>query len=163
MKEFVEKLISRLEEYKIKRSDDSVYGIGVLNGYSEAIEIVNQLAEEYKDKEVLNMAQVSADYAKARLEELKRISNNGWIHCSERLPESGKRYLVSVIWKDELHNYRRPAVYDAVFGSDGLWHTHNYEPVRHEVIAWQPLPEPYKESEVTNGINKSDKRLPEFS
>ena len=38
----VEKVVAELEEMKIKRSDDSVYGIGVLNGYSEAIDIVRK-------------------------------------------------------------------------------------------------------------------------
>ena len=33
---------------------------------------------------------------------------------------------------------------DAVFGTDGKWHTTDYEVVSFEVIAWQPLPEPYK-------------------
>ncbi len=65
-----------------------------------------------------------------------------WIPCSERLPESGQRYLVSGIWKDKDYEVRR--TYDAAYGSDGVWHTHNYEPVNYEVIAWQPLPEPYK-------------------
>lgn len=37
-----EKVVADLEEYKIKRSDDSVYGIGVLNGYAEAIDIVRK-------------------------------------------------------------------------------------------------------------------------
>ena len=69
--------------------------------------------------------------------------NNGWIPCSERLPEAGKRYLVSAIWKDK--DFEKSAVYDAVYGSDGLWHSYNYEPVSYKVIAWKPLPEPFKE------------------
>ena len=69
--------------------------------------------------------------------------NDGWIPCSERLPEAGKRYLVSAIWKDK--DFEKSAVYDAVYGSDGLWHSYNYEPVSYKVIAWQPLPEPFKE------------------
>ena len=38
----VEKVVAELEECKIKRSDDSIYGIGVLNGYAEAIDIVKR-------------------------------------------------------------------------------------------------------------------------
>lgn len=64
-----------------------------------------------------------------------------WIPCNEQLPKAGKRYLVSAIWKDKDFEVRR--TYDAVYGNDGVWHTHNYEPVTYEVIAWQPLPEPY--------------------
>jgi hypothetical protein len=36
----VEKVVAELEELKLKRSDDSVYGVGVLNGYSEAIDYI---------------------------------------------------------------------------------------------------------------------------
>lgn len=38
----VDAVVKELEEYKIKRSDDSVYGVGVLNGYVEAIDIVRE-------------------------------------------------------------------------------------------------------------------------
>ncbi len=37
-----EKVVAELEHLKSKRSDDSVYGIGVLNGYAEAIDIVKK-------------------------------------------------------------------------------------------------------------------------
>lgn len=52
MKEFVEKLISRLEEYQenntqCKSSDD--YELGQFNACEYAIEIVKQLAEEYNN------------------------------------------------------------------------------------------------------------------
>ena len=68
-----------------------------------------------------------------------------WIPCSERLPEAGKRYLVSAIWKDK--DFEKSAVYDAVYGSDGLWHSYNYDSVSYKVIAWQPLPQPYQKGE----------------
>ncbi len=127
MKEFIEKLIGRLEEEKSDWNYD--YNVPI----NKAIKIVNQLAEEYKS----NFSE----------------KLNSWIPCSERLPEPGKRYLVSAIWKDEVHNYRKPAVYDAVFGGDGLWHSHNYEPVSYEVIAWQPLPAPFE----SKGENANDR------
>ena len=47
MKEFIEKLIGRVEEYK-KQWIDADY----LDGIDEIIEIVNQLAEEYKGEEL---------------------------------------------------------------------------------------------------------------
>lgn len=76
----------------------------------------------------------------------------GWILCSERLPEPGKRYLVSGVWKDK--DFEKHSVYDAVYGTDGLWHSHNYEPVSYEVIAWQPLPAPYKEPAAVQKTHK---------
>lgn len=44
MKQFIDKLISRLEEEKEAYSDTTYYALGV----GSAIKIVNQLAEEYK-------------------------------------------------------------------------------------------------------------------
>ena len=95
---------------------------GYASGISTAIEIVKQEAEKF-----------GTDI---------NVVSNGWIPCSERLPEAGKRYLVSAIWKDK--DFEKSAVYDAVYGSDGLWHSYNYEPVSYKIIAWKPLPEPFK-------------------
>ncbi|MBD5549496.1 MAG: DUF551 domain-containing protein [Lachnospiraceae bacterium] len=68
-----------------------------------------------------------------------------WIPCSERLPEPGHRYLVSVVWEDE--GAKTYSVYDAVYGSDAKWHSHNYECMIYcKIVAWQPLPEPYIET-----------------
>ena len=71
MKEFIEKLIGRLEEYQenntqCKSSDD--YELGQFNACEYAIEIVNQLAEEY---------------------------NNGWIPVEKTLPKKSGYYTVT--------------------------------------------------------------------
>lgn len=89
---------------------------------NRAVEIIEQAAEEFgRDT---------------------NVGSNGWIPCSVSMPVFGKRYLVTGVWKDkEYENYR---VYDAVYGSDGIWHGNYYEPVGYEVISWQPLPEPYQ-------------------
>ena len=125
MKKFVEKLIERLEEKK--NSANSTYmkfgmnvDLGRVFGFENSIEIVNQLAEEY----------------------VPETNVGKWIPCSERLPAAGRRYLVIAVWKDG--DFKKHSIYTFVFGTDGLWHSHNYEPVSCEVIAWQPLPEPYK-------------------
>ncbi len=136
MKEFIEKLIERLEELFCGEYDTEYIK------KDDVIEIVNQLAEEYKDKEILNMAQVSTDYAKARLEELKRISNNGWIPCSERLPEAKKEVLIfaddNAMFVGRLMNGGF-----SVHDGDG-WIDLKF------ILAWQPLPEPYKQNELVD-------------
>lgn len=110
------------------------YGVDVTKAWRTAIQQSYALEKAY-----VRGRQYEAD----RFIELRKKYNDGWIPCSERLPEAGKRYLVSAIWKDK--DFEKAAVYDAVYGSDGLWHSYNYEPVSYKVIAWQPLPEPYKE------------------
>ena len=80
MKEFVEKLIARLEECEERYDDvsfaqlsefgitlDYKYAEGKRDGVAETIEIINELAEEY---------------------------NNGWILCSDRLPDFLDNVLV---------------------------------------------------------------------
>lgn len=113
------KLISRLEE----RSKE--YNSGVrLHGKPEemltyeAIEIVNELAEEHK---------------------------GGWIPCERELPETNESVLCwakstarggDVCFVGSCHN--------------GFWFlqssadTHSF-PGQYVVVAWQPLPEEYKE------------------
>ena len=64
-------------------------------------------------------------------------SEQHWIPCSERLPDDGKEVLMSLAWGVDIGEYR-----------DGEWHS---EWINHydddNVIAWMPLPEPYKGDE----------------
>jgi len=65
----------------------------------------------------------------------------GWTPCSERLPEHGGRYLISVL--DGINRRTTVAPYLprckawAMNGRMAYW----------KVIAWMPLPEPYREEE----------------
>ena len=80
---------------------------------NEAIEIVKQEAEQY---------------------------NNGWIPCSEKLPELRKDVLITV-------------KYTGFMGMHGYWIKTGHMEAENdwwgdcaggEVIAWQPLPQPYQ-------------------
>ena len=81
---------------------------------NEAIEIVKQEAEQY---------------------------NNGWIPCSEKLPDVRQDVLVTV-------------QYTGFMGMHGYWIKTGHMEAENDwwgdcaggdVIAWQPLPEPFKE------------------
>ena len=63
---------------------------------------------------------------------------NNWIPCSERLPEDS---LNSVIGWDE---FRARCCFVQYY--NGRWLLGNDDDVVN-IIAWRPLPEPYKESE----------------
>ena len=116
----IEKILERLERYKKLRSDNTPYGIGVLNGYAEAIEIVKEVAKD-----------------------------GGWIPCSERLPKESELVLIyaestarggSIRCVAELHNgFWFAQIASDTLGLSGIG--------QFNIIAWQPLPAPYQKGE----------------
>ena len=114
MKEFIDKLIERLGE---KRNEKYINGVSKFPSREQKVfdiaeTIVNQLAEEY---------------------------NNGWIPCSERLPESDGQYLVTIKKSNEV------TILD--FDTYNNEWT-NFECITvHNVIAWRLLPFGYKQKE----------------
>ncbi len=79
------------------------------------------------------------------LKELKQLrEQTRWIPVSERLPENrNQEVLISLEWGIDIGRY-----------SDGEWHS---EWINHyddgNVLAWMPLPEPYKVKLVGKDIN----------
>lgn len=66
---------------------------------------------------------------------------NGWIPVSERLPEKHKDVITTVKYSGFMGMYGR-WLKTAFIDNYGEW---NGECIGGEVIAWMPLPEPYKE------------------
>ncbi len=125
MKEFVEELICRLKTKK--ESVELVnldYAEGLKDAYEIAIEIVNQLAEEH---------------------------NDGWIPCSEKLPENDDDVLCWYEYRimqgtheGEMNRKCEIGYYNKYFKRWGGEVSCGRDC---KVIAWRPLPEPYKEDE----------------
>ena len=120
MKEFIEKLIVRLEEKSVEITfplypDDSTGFVPI----TEAITIVNQLAEEY--------------------------NNDGWIPCSKQLPpHSDDLLLIQCSGKPKNNIVFDNAFCLASYTKEG-WLLELYPEWKGaEVIAWMPLPEPFK-------------------
>ena len=112
MKEFIDKLIDELEG--VKSIVNSPADIVWNNAVKMCIYKANELAEEY---------------------------NNGWIPCSERLPEEATTYLVT---EEVVVNSQKQYVTDIrLFGTENEWLC----PSNRKIIAWQPLPAPYTEGE----------------
>ena len=123
LKNELNKVQSKCKSIAIKdgRSLDYEFYGGKSEAYTKAIEIVEQAA--------------AAEY------------NNGWIPCSERLPEDNKPVLCWVtsttVASGETY----------IIGScdNGFWFLQTYEIGHHhfpvedyKVVAWQPLPQPYQ-------------------
>lgn len=124
MNEFIEKLIGRLEE--ASHWEESTFDEdGYSNDDSEeviylhrAIEIVNQLAEEYR-------------------QDLDKNSQ-GWISVSNGNPKETGLYQVTVDDNDE------PVITAMYLAEVDIWSFHAGYGNYMNVIAWQPLPAPYQ-------------------
>ena len=67
----------------------------------------------------------------------KETKNNGWIPCSERLPEDGTRVIAC---------FKHGLVTELKYKSAGIFEGTN-EYVAEVIDAWQSLPEPYREEQ----------------
>lgn len=127
----IERLILESSSCKVyKLIKPNIEDVAEFNTYKKCIEIVQEVAEEYKD---------------------------GWIACSERLPEESGYYLVTYHdWSDGNFlpkyddTYVRRLHYQISEHFVGWNYPKNVDDraendCHKEVIAWQPLPEPYKE------------------
>ena len=162
MKEFIDKLIGRLEEEKMRyfltiantgneKLDCAYEYVG--NAIDNTVSIVNELAEEYKDKIIIDgqycwqkcsavehckecnrLGNGTVDYF-GNYDSLAEEYNNGWIPCSERLPEKDVYVLCQ----------GNHSIFIACIDSlDNKWRDDHYH-TRTTIKAWQPLPPVYKE------------------
>ena len=130
---------------------------------TELVKRLKNFANEYAfadtdTMEVLNDAadvieELSAKLQAANMERSSQYYNGGWIPVSERLPEVGecKMYLITVAHYNPEYMGRFVEV--CAYESRELWEGRIPTWERDfsdgaRVIAWMPLPEPYKESEV---------------
>ena len=133
MKKSIEKIIEKLEEYRDEnlvehdsemanhcKQDCNDINDCTLCVWDKAIEIVKQEAEKFVPD--------------------TNVGNNGWIPCSEKFPELRQDVLVTV-------------KYTGFMGMHGYWIQTGHMEAENdwwgncaggEVIAWQPLPEPYQ-------------------
>ena len=118
MKKAFDKILERLEESYIDCFHQGDYKFN--NAIDKAEQIVQEVEEEFATD--------------------TNVGTNGWIPCSDRLPEEEADVLLSLRSLDVYTGFRANA--EGCFYIDGDGYV-EYE----NVVAWQPLPEPYKESE----------------
>lgn len=126
MNEFIEKLIAMLEE---------VFGTSVCEF----------VPDEYC--EMANCAECEKTAIRNFITKFAEKYNIGWIPCSERLPETDDDVLC---W----YEYYRFGEYNGMYQTYGIGHYYKFMDFwggevsnghKCRVIAWQPLPDPYKE------------------
>ena len=118
----------------LKMENELMQFFNPMTGEIEPIELQNQ---DNQDLYKANLVAISA---------LEKQLNGGWIPVSERLPEKEDIYQVTIKYKNfaGIHLTVRTAIYE-----NKKWNIHGPQPVisNIKIIAWQPLPEPYKEEE----------------
>lgn len=95
-----------------------------------------------EEDEFINKAtQLAFDDAKNIVQEVAEEYNNGWIPCSERLPVDDSICIVTV----EYPNNETVVDYGWFDRIGVCWYVGMQEFRTLNIIAWQPLPELYKE------------------
>ena len=140
VKEFVEKLIERLEE---ERHPEILGGWPSIR-IERAIEIVNQLAEEYAPD-----TNVGSNLSETL---------TGWIPCSERFTETDEYILLS------FKNFSIPVIgrYEEDEEGGAFYVGDEDEScVKHVLFvnAWMPLPKPYSAS-ASQSLATEQKKIP---
>ena len=165
MQEAFDKIIEKLEA-KQNKADEKCKDIVVKEGHSleyefyngmsisfiHAIEIVKQAAAEYNNAIIDGKYCFQTCTCTEKCEMCSRLCNgdtdwyeniddwcencnNGWIPCSEQLPENSNNILIYL-----SDGYVNVGYYSSKEFRD--MNSYLYK----DVIAWQPLPEPYKET-----------------
>lgn len=120
MNKAFEKILDMLEDTKDIEHDDSVAEVVSTRIWNKAIHRAKQIVQE-----------VSEEY------------NNGWIPCSERLPECGIKVLVQ-------YGCGRINIEECKKNTDGIigFYDGNYWSNADNYISWQPLPEAYNQEDI---------------
>lgn len=115
MNKAFEKILERLEDVErilLNEAGDIGCTLGIINASEYAKQIVQEVAEEY---------------------------NDGWIPCSERLPDE---YAVLCCDRYGEYLFGHP-YFDEV--SDTNYSCESGNEIMYDCVAWMPLIEPYKE------------------
>ena len=145
MQEVFEKIIEKLKEYEYENLVE--HDSEMANHCKQDCNDINDCTLCVWDKAIEIVKQTAAEY------------NNGWILCSERLPEEGGYYLVTYHgWSNGDYlpkfddTYVRRLHYQKSERFTG-WNHPRYcddkaeNDTNREVIAWQPLPLPFRDKE----------------
>ena len=108
------------------------------SGFNQNLEEIKRIEDEYchdvhSSMFCMGVCSMAADVKEIIYSHLEEISNDGWILVSDRLPEDCETVLCTD--GEDIFLVEYDADLDAGFG-DMDW-----------IIAWQPLPEPYKGGE----------------
>lgn len=106
---------------------------------------IDDFVLKHPDKKDCEAVQTVEEFIQILEEECKE-QNNGWILCSQRLPDIAGYEVLATL--ENKYGQRRCAIVFAGYG-DFKWHCKckEFNIDAWKVVAWQPLPEVFKERE----------------
>ena len=113
-------------------------------------EVFEKIIEKLKEKIISPYFAANAEYVtyKNVVKTVKQTAeeyNNGWIPCSERLPDEAYGCLVTVMDCEPSTQTEFENILPYFVGYDGeTWNDADGEKIPFEVLAWQPIPQPYQ-------------------
>lgn len=122
----LEKIIEKMKEIKDGNRKEKIYTKYPPNGRDQ--EILNAYSQGYEDG--------TDNFYNAIVDDIRNHINDGWIPVEKRLPE--EEYYPALCVTNE--NYYCVAVYNKTHG----FRTGDICTVGEIVVAWRPLPEPYR-------------------
>ena len=129
---------------------------GYARGVEYAVDIIRSHMNEAKDINVPSKDEiepVSEEFLKDCAETAARYKRNfdNWIPVEERLPNKNGVYNVTRLVNDAFISD------SAYFDGQDTWHNDNRvnhtRPYLTDIVAWQPLPEPYRQKEQKSAKN----------
>ena len=137
MNEAFDKILERLDE-ELRKSEERYYRY--LDDSNLPCMFDKSDIEEKRVDTIKEMLEIVQEVAEEFATDTN-VGTNGWIPCSEKLPELRQNVLVTV-------------KYTGFMGMHGYWTKTGHMKAENDwwgdcaggdVIAWQPLPEPFKE------------------
>ena len=142
MKKLIEKIIEKLEEIQIENTcSDCPHK-------EKCDEVQENISDETTDLCGATIKALAIEIVKQEAERFgtdTNVGRNGWIPVSERLPDEAFGCLVTVMDCEPSTQTEFENILPYFVGYDGeTWNDADGEEIPFEVIAWQPLPQPYQ-------------------
>lgn len=138
----LEKILEEMNEIKDGNRKEKLYAKYPPNSKDQ--EVLNAYSQGYEDG--------TDNFYNAAAEIIRKHINDGWISVEERMPEEYGEYLVTIVpsagylwakriianFSDLMGIVKKPIFYTGEVGKI------DFEDITDMVIAWHPLPEPYR-------------------
>ncbi len=108
------------------------------------IQKINKFAQK---PVIINWLEISDDLEDVKTDN-EQIPIDGWIPVSERLPKENKTYICTVLRFVDDYVYSAELIYCPADDTWAWWDDpeglYAFDYKTHRVVAWMPLPEPYR-------------------